>query len=94
MPTVEFNFPSEKIRVNRSMLTPKKFTDLNHWYKSARKAIPSIPKLSEPTPDGILWRYISDPDVSLDWIRFDIENTMGQRAHVVINRRDNLFGRG
>ena len=96
MPLVRFDYPGRKLSVQRNMPTPKKIQDLwKGWYKEARKAIPvvpTIPQLGGNLPDnlGLLWRTSADPQVSVDFIRYDLENNLGERAYLVIARSNRL----
>lgn len=43
MPTVQYAHPQASTNIVRHMLTPKKVSDIDAWFKSACKLIPEIP---------------------------------------------------
>jgi len=92
MPIVQYVHPTTQTTVTRTIPVPKKVQELyKGWYREARKWCPQIPPLNEPNVgqygDGRIYRVQSEPEVSLDWIKFVLENDLGEKAHVVINRR-------
>ena len=94
MPQVQFSYPAKNILKTITMPSPKLISDLwRGWYRQIRKRIPEVPAIGEPDRDGRLWRHIGDPDVSTDWIKYTLENDIGQKAHLVVARRLDTFGR-
>lgn len=88
MPVAQYVFKVHNITVTRNMRTPIKITSLEHWFREARKSIGDLPNAYDPATG---WRLAADPDVSIKWIRFDLENTLGEKAQLVIDRTRNLI---
>lgn len=98
MPTVQYVNMHRKVSETRNMPTPKRITELRYWLKGAQAAIPNIPRQiaeSEASANnGIFgdgW-FVSNTDVDIKWIKFNLENRLGEKAHIVINRQTNAMG--
>lgn len=99
MPTVEYSNLIRKIKVSRGMITPKKIQDLSKWLKQAQISVKEIPRniascatvVDRSISPDMSW-FVSDEEVSVKYIRFDIENLLGEKAHIVINRSTNSMG--
>lgn len=98
MPTVQYVNMLTKETVTRSMLTPKRITELRHWLKGAQGAIKEIPRQiaeSEQSADRSIYSdgwFVANTDVDVKWIKFNLENRVGEKAHIVIDRRTNAIG--
>jgi hypothetical protein len=66
--------------------TPKRVTEVEAWLRSARKAIPEIPDF----PNGV-WRAVGDPQISTDFIRWELESVLGERAYIIIDRKYDII---
>lgn len=80
MPKVQYVNIHEDTRITVSMDTPARMSQMQYWFKAARKAIPQIPD----TRDG-QW-HIESESANSDYIRFDLRNREGQRSYVIIMR--------
>lgn len=94
MPLAQYTnmFKKPAVQVNRTIPTPKRMTELRYWLKEAQKWIPEIPRQiaeSEASADRSIgtdgW-FVANTDVDIKWIKFNLENRIGERAHLVINR--------
>lgn len=83
MPVVQFVRADLGVRVTKSMRTPKRITDINAWFKTARKAIQELDDVMNQVEHG--W-YIFTHDVDIRWVKFDLRNRRDERAYVVIDR--------
>lgn len=79
MPEVLFHHPDKDPQRAR-MFSPKKIQDLNAWYKGARMVIPCIPKM------GGDWR-ITKESATIDYVKFEVTNSIGKVAWITIDRR-------
>lgn len=93
MPIAQYTNMHRSISVNRSMPTPKRMSELRYWLKEAQKWIKEIPRQiaeSEASADRSIgtdgW-FVANTDVSVKWIKFNLENRIGEKAHLVINRQ-------
>lgn len=91
--------PSPSAPVRKYFPIPRKVGEIyKGWYKAARVALPEIPPIMElgigvePDLYGRLWRLASEPVVTIDWIRFDLENDIGEKGTVLIQRRGDPTG--
>lgn len=98
MPTVQYTNLLANISRTSSMPTPKRITELRHWLRGAQTAIREIPRnIAEAQSMAIMgvghdgW-YVQNSDVSQKWIKFNIENRFGERAHIVIDRTPRGLG--
>lgn len=67
-------------RKTTRMGAPKRADSIDHWFRAARKAIPSIPKIGD---DG--W-VLAGSVATTDFIRFDLLNAIQEKCYVVIDR--------
>lgn len=85
MPTVQYIHKGETY--TRQMLTPKRITSTQAWFKEARKALKEIPNAF---PNGLMseagWT-IAYEETDPRWLKFDLENRNGEKAYIVILRR-------
>lgn len=98
MPRVQFQIPTEKVSITKDMPTPKRITELRYWLKGAQGVIPNIPRViaeSEESADrsigGDGW-FVATTDVDVKWVKFSLENRIGQKAYIVIDRKSNPLG--
>lgn len=80
MPLIAFDIPAEGVHVTPTMPTPKKMADIGCWYKDALKAIPNF-------PHDRSW-VVRHTDATVDYVRFELVDKIGIRAHITIKRRD------
>lgn len=89
MPRVQFVNQAKGISVTRDMPTPKRMSEIRYWLKEAQKWLPSIPKKIAESPNMIAhiddW-WVSSSSVDVKWIKFELENRIGERAQIVIDR--------
>lgn len=99
MPRVQFVNVVQGINVTRDMTTPKRMTELSKWLKGAQAAIKEIPRViadSEISANRSIgsdgW-FVSNTDIDIKWIKFNLESRWGGRADIVIDRQSNAFSR-
>jgi hypothetical protein len=83
MPTVQFFHNGRTFTKN--MITPKRITKLEAWYKEARKVITDIPEALMGIFGNNEW-MIEHHEVDVKWIKFDLLHTNGFKAYIVILR--------
>jgi hypothetical protein len=95
-----FQFRDEPKGINRSyrIHAPKKHvTSPLAWYKECRERLPTIPDLCKLTLGDIKncppakephnhYHLTHQPEVTVRYIKFTIENELGERCHLVIDR--------
>lgn len=92
MPIVQYINMFRKERVSRSMRTPKRITELRYWLKEAQKTVCEIPQQIAESEAMVNHSYghdgwfVARTEVDIKWIRFDIENVIGEKAQIVIDR--------
>lgn len=99
MPRAQFVMQSLGINVTRSFPTPKRMGELRYWLKAVQNHIKEVPRHiaeSEISADRSIgsdgW-FVSNADADAKWIKFNLENKLGQRADIVIDRKfQNLGG--
>jgi hypothetical protein len=98
MPTVQYVNQFRKQNVTREMLTPKRITELRYWLKGAQAVIKEIPRMiaeSEASADWSIgtdgW-FVATSDVDIKWVKFTLENRIGEKAHIVIHRQSRILG--
>ena len=98
MPTVQYVNKFRKETITKNIPTPKRITELRFWLKECQKWIPQIPRPiaeSEQSADNTIgsdgW-FVATFDVSVRWIKFSLENRIGEKAHIVIDRQSNPLG--
>jgi len=85
MAVVQFRNQAANIEVNKSMPTPKKQT-LEAWFKDIRKIIPQV-----PNPKDTDWQ-IHHQHATIQWITFEMQNSIGERCVVIVDRTKSQFG--
>ena len=73
--------------ITKKFGAPKKMT-LEAWFKAARKMIPEIPDPSKT--DWIIFHEEASRDAIM--ITYELQNTVGDRCKVEINRKVPLIG--
>ena len=87
MPLVQLSIPPRNINIARYMAIPKRYQSLENWLLTARKVIPEIPNIERTD-----W-YIWDSWVNVDTIVFELRDSIGNKAAVVIDRsRNQILG--
>lgn len=86
MALVQYRNEVQKTELSRRMFAPKKAADINAWFKEARKVIPQIPNPKDT--DWVIFRS----DASLNYISFEMYNSVGERCYVVIARKHSPLG--
>lgn len=97
MPVAQYVNVFEKRHITKNILTPKRITELKYWLKECQKTIKEMPQViaeSEGMVDHTLpvdksW-FVATYDVDVKWIKFNLENRLGEKAHVVIDRSTRL----
>lgn len=79
MPAVAFYHP-DKPAASARMFSPSKIQDLRAWYKGARAVLPCIPKLEHGD-----WR-ITKEHADINYVKFELTNSLGQQAWITIDR--------
>lgn len=98
MPKVQYVNMIRKIDKSASFPTPKRITELRYWLKACQVALSDIPRNiaeSEESADRSLspdlsW-FVANSDIDAKWIKFNLENRLGEKAHIVIDRKFNQF---
>jgi len=85
MPRVLFK-SGDSVEKSARMFTPSQITKESAWLKEARRVIPTI-----PDPKKTDWR-ITEAFVTIATVRFEMANSVGQRATVTIDRKYPGFG--
>lgn len=83
MPTVQYIHNGEIF--TKQMITPKQITKVEKWYKEARKALPQIPEAQVGLFMDREW-MITWYETNPKWVKFDLENRIGEKAYIVILR--------
>jgi hypothetical protein len=98
MPTVQYVNQFRKQNITKEMLTPKRITELRYWLKGAQAVIKEIPRMiaeSEQSADRSIgtdgW-FVATSDADVKWVKFSLENRLGEKAHIVIHRQSKLLG--
>jgi hypothetical protein len=86
MAAVQFRNQKANIEVSKTMTTPKKQT-LEAWFKDIRKIIPQV-----PNPKTTDWQ-IHHQEATIKWITFEMQNSVGERCVVVVDRQSSQFAR-
>jgi hypothetical protein len=87
MAQVQYVGPLGEPNVTRTLQAPKKMYELAHWYKAARKRIPQIPEVEGATYHQRSGFALVNTTYDLKWITFELEDLVGNRAKIVINRQ-------
>lgn len=80
MPKVQYHCKVRNIRMDATMPTPKRITELKYWFKEARKALSVIPQVDHG--EYIIEHQTADKD----YVRFDLIDAKGIKSNVVIQR--------
>ena len=86
MPQVLFENHAKRTAVTRFMPVPKRITELNAWFKSARAVISAI-----PDPSVTDW-FIRKSEATFDRILFEMQNTNGEQCLITIDRTKKGLG--
>jgi hypothetical protein len=70
----------QQVNVTRRFGAPKVAT-VEAWYKVACAFMPQVPNLKKTD-----WRWASDPEVTIQYIRYDLVNSKGEKCQLVIDR--------
>jgi hypothetical protein len=102
VPTVQFvnQAANPPVHLTRSFPTPKRVGDLGAWYRACQKAVPQIPQVTDynicrtlsPGPGSTSWSVLHH-DVTTDYIKWELRNTRGEKAQIVVARRTNSMTR-
>ena len=88
MPMVQFRNEVDRINITKNMPHPKRVGDIKAWFKGCRSVVPEIPNCYD---SNAFWRFASDPDISIDWIRWDIVHKVtAHRCYIVVNRSQRM----
>lgn len=75
----------EEEALQRRLGAPKT-ASMDAWFKQLRKSIPEI-----PDPKKTDWQtYYQDAD--LNYIKFSMSNSVGEKCHIVVDRRVPFIG--
>lgn len=85
MAMIEWSIPHQSIRRTRGMGAPRTAT-MAAWYRQARKVLPEIPKLPDPS-----WT-MQHEEATLRWIKYTLVDSRGNRAYLTIDRQKNGLG--
>lgn len=98
MPRVQFTNTMRNISVTKGMVTPKRMGELRFWLKGAQAVIKEIPRQiaeSEGMADRSIgsdgW-FVVNTDVDAKWIKFNLENRIGEKAVILIDRKFQSMG--
>lgn len=78
----------DSIPISRKFGAPKKVTEMSAWFKAARKVIPEIP--DPKNSDWIIYHEEASRDAK--HIHFEMQNTVGERCSIIIDRTISLIG--
>lgn len=102
MPLVQYRFPVKGIEINKRMSVPtKQIHNPLRWYKDARKVIPELPSICDGrydntdectkwhSPPADHWHFVLDKiwEATVDYLKYEFRNELGERAYLVIQRR-------
>lgn len=97
MPRANFVCQYYKINRSSSFPTPKRITELRYWLKAVQNVIKEIPRQiaeSEASAERAIgndgW-FVAHTDVDQKWIRFDLEDRVGIKAQIVIDRSTGII---
>lgn len=79
MALAQFRDEVKGINISKSLGAPKTAT-LEAWFKEIRKVIPEV-----PNPKKTDW-LIYHQEASLQWIKFEMQNSIGERCYIVVDR--------
>jgi len=92
MPRVQYVNMMRGINETRTMPTPKRIGEMRYWLKGAIRLFKDCPKNiaeSEGMADNSIgsdgW-FVASSDADAKWVRFDLENRLGEKAQIVIDR--------
>lgn len=100
MPRVQYTnqFRRPMVSVTATMPTPKRMTELRFWLKGAQAALKEIPRViaeSEGMSDRSIgndgW-FVFNSDADAKWVVFHLQNRIGEKASIVIDRKFNNMG--
>lgn len=80
MAEAQFRNETQNISITRRMGAPKTAT-LQAWFKEIRKHIPQVPDPKKT--DWLIFHQHAD----LKWIKFEMQNSVGERCYIVVNRQ-------
>lgn len=86
MALAQFRMQAKNINITKKMAAPKKVTQIEAWFKEARKMIPEI-----PNPKDTDW-IITHQQADVKWVRYDLVNSVGEKCQVVIDRTQPFIG--
>lgn len=84
MAAVQYRNQVQGLEINKSMPTPKRQT-LEAWFKDIRKIIPEV-----PNPGATDWQ-IHHQHATTQWITFEMQNSIGERCVVIVDRTKSAF---
>lgn len=79
MALAQFRNEVKGIEITKNLGAPKTAT-LQAWFREIRKVIPEV-----PDPRKTDW-LIYHQDADLRWIRFEMQNSVGERCYIVVDR--------
>lgn len=85
MALAQFRNEINGIDISKRLGAPKKHT-MQAWFKAVRKMIPEV-----PNPEQTDWQ-ITQEYADLQWIKFEMHNSIGERCHIVIDRKQPFIG--
>jgi hypothetical protein len=102
MALAQYTNMHQGVTITRHLGAPKKAT-LKAWYQACCKVIKELPKLSDapvplngnPAPiprSEDFWYLFTEPEVSIQWIKFTLMNGLDEKAHLVIDRSKPSIG--
>lgn len=86
MALAQYRFEPKNINITKRMPAPKKVERIEAWFKQARKMIPEI-----PSPENSDWQ-ITHQEASVQWIKYEMHNSIGERCYVIIDRNQPFMG--
>lgn len=86
MPQVLFENHAKRQAVVRFMPVPKRISELNAWFKTARSVINAI-----PDPSVTDW-FIKKSEATFDRVQFEMQNTLGEQCLITIDRTKKGLG--
>lgn len=94
MAMVSWTVPHQDVSITKGFGVPTKASVLyKGWYKAAKKVIKELPM--HPSLDGQdpIWTQSGEVSVSIDYIKWEFVDNLGNKAYLVIARKVSHIGR-
>ncbi len=85
MPRVQFSYPPRDISITKAMPSPARISQMDAWYKAARRVIPEIPDTEDSD-----W-LITEQHATTQSIIWELHDSVGNKCAVTIDRKYSIF---